>query len=148
VTALAALAALAILGCVPCFACGCNRRDDAPAPAGSVAQVPTAVPACARPAASIPWPEEFPLPAFAVASAIEPWAEGRMLHGVAPGSMREVVTALVRDLPRAGFRVVESEVERDDAEVEYEGKATHGKIALRPVPGCPGASEIRITATR
>jgi hypothetical protein len=138
----ARIVALAVL------AFGCNRSSDAPAPAGSTPHVTTIVPACARPAASIAWPAGFPAPIDAVAISIEPWAEGRMVRAVAPGTLRDVATTLVRDLPGAGFRVVESEVENDDAEVEYEGKATRGTIALRPASGCPGAIEVKITATR
>ena len=130
-----ALAGLALLSLA------CNRSGDAPAPAGSA-------PACARPSASIAWPAGIPAPSGAVATSVEPWAEGRMLRGVVPGTLRDVATALVRDLPGAGFRVIESEIEGGDAEVEYEGKTARGTIALRPAAACPGAIEVKITATR
>jgi len=128
---LAVVAALA-LGLV---ACGGGDDDDGPAAAAST------IPPCSAKAPGVDRPDGFPdglpLPTSFLATGADERSGGRLvLDGVTTDDFETTLHFLQKELPKAGYRLTEGEVEEHDAESNFSGHGVRGRWAIRVADGC------------
>jgi hypothetical protein len=112
-----------------------------------------ALPACARPAVTIArpgrLPRGFPLPAGTVFTRLfanrltrgVPTVEGRM-----PLGLDQATRFLNQELPRKGFKLMLPQRARGEFAAFYEVKGFGGRIKVRTLPACRGATSFSVSA--
>ncbi|MFF4211627.1 hypothetical protein ACFYZE_20165 [Streptomyces sp. NPDC001796] len=136
--------ATALAGCVLVLAAvtGCSaasEQSERPAVEAAAAPAPGGCPT----AASLPLPKDFPadlpVPEGAVVTSVEHRAGDRLVVStVVRGGFDSALTFLQKQLPKAGYRLKEGEVEEDDAESNFSSRTVEGRWTLRTVPDCAG----------
>jgi hypothetical protein len=108
----------------------------------------SALPDCAgaaktidRPAAL---PDEFPVPEGT--AFVEERSSGRftLVDARSPGDLDGVREFFEQELEGSGFRLSGGEAEEHEAETEFEGNGTSGRLVLRSIGGCSGAVRVGI----
>jgi hypothetical protein len=138
---LVALVAALLLAVASCG--GDDGDGDAQATAGSTIPTCTAkAPGAERPEG---FPRSLPLPTSFVVTGGEPRSGGRLvLDGVASDDFETTLHFLQRELPKAGYRLTEGEVEEHDAESNFSGHGLRGRWAIRVADGCPDRTTVEV----
>ena len=136
VAAVVAAAAVVGLG-------ACGGDDDKGSTAGST------VPVCSAKAPGVDrpdgFPDDLPLPSSFVATGSDERSEGRLvLDGVTTEDLRTTLHFLQQELPKAGYRLTEGEVEEDDAESNFSGHGMKGRWAIRVADGCTDRTTLSV----
>jgi hypothetical protein len=136
---LAALVAALALGLA---ACGGDDGDGASAATSTVPICTAKAPGADRPDG---FPADLPLPAAFVVTGSEQRSEGRVvLDGVATDDFETTLHFLQRELPKAGYRLTEGEVEEHDAESNFSGHGLRGRWAIRVADGCRDRTTLEV----
>lgn len=149
--AAALVAAAALAGCGGSSETGGTDADKKPEKRLTASSAPT--PVCVEQAKGatkeIPagFPREFPLPDGAVVYATQERSGGRkIVYAVVEADVKDVLHQLQADLPEAGFRLTEGEVEDRDAESDWTGNGYTGRWAIREVAECPDQTSVTVLA--
>lgn len=138
VLALAALAAVVVTGC---------GESEGEAAASRRAPTPVCVGQATEADVPATFPAAFPLPDRAVVYAAERRSGGRtIVYAVVDRDVKSVLAQLQKDVPGAGFRLTEGEVEDRDAESSWVGNGYAGRWAIREVAGCPEQTSVTVLA--
>jgi hypothetical protein len=105
------------------------------------------LPACARtgPAVTPPswFPHSFPLPKHTVLTGHRRVPGGFVIvEGVEPLDVLNAARFLVRELPKAGYRLGQGDSEPGEAETDFSGHGVAGRVKVRVIPGCSQATSI------
>ena len=135
-TNLMRLAAVVIAAAAVIGLGACGGDDDKDSAAGT-----TTIPVCTAKAPGVDRPDSFPddlpLPTSFVATGADERSEGRVvLDGVTTDDFTTTLHFLQQELPKAGYRLTEGEVEEDDAESNFSGHGMKGRWAIRVADGC------------
>lgn len=101
--------------------------------------------------ASVPssFPTEFPLPEGSKVHASEERSGSRtIVYAVVDRDVKAVLRQLQTDVPAAGFKLTEGEVEERDAESNWTGNGYTGRWAIREVAGCPDQTSVSVLAAK
>jgi hypothetical protein len=139
---LVGLVALVAALALPLVACG-GDDGDGPAASGST------IPPCTAKAPGVDrpdgFPDDLPLPSSFIATGAESRSGGRLVvDGVATDSFETTLHFLQRELPKAGYRLTEGEVEEHDAESNFSGHGLRGRWAIRVADGCPDRTTLEV----
>lgn len=150
----AALAALALSGA---GACGGGAASPA---APTAAHPPTTGPVVVTPSVALPcsaavglalptgWPAAVPLPPGFVVTRTERRSGDRLIaYGRAPGDFHGVVTFFNAQLPKAGFRQLNGQLDPFDAESDFTGPGHDGRWATGLSPDCADRANLTVLVT-
>ena len=137
---LAAQLALVLAGC------GGSKVPTASAPA-------TGLPPCANagPAVSVPseFPNSFPLPPGTVITSSQRSQTGVIVvGGFIPMEFKKIVAFFQRELPAAGYQLLEGDAEMDEAESTFSGRGFRGKWKVNGILNCQGAVTLTIAVSK
>ena len=116
----------------------------------TVGQAPTFV--CVEKATEKPLPAGFPktfaLPAGSVVIGSEKRSAGRVIiYAVSPHDVKSTLHSM-QQIPAAGIKLTEGEVEERDAESNWEGNGYLGRWAIREMPNCTGQTSVTVLAQK
>jgi hypothetical protein len=95
------------------------------------------------------FPSDFPLPPGSVVIGSERRDQGQVIvYAVSPKDVKTTLHSLQHDLPAAGYKLTEGEVERDDAESNWTGNGYRGRWAIRVIDGCGGNTSVTVLAQK
>lgn len=122
-----------------------NRADKQLAASG--APTPICVEQATKADVPEPFPTAFPLPDRSVVFASEQRSGGRtIVYAVIDRDVKSVLKELQTDVPAAGFKLTEGEVEERDAESNWTGNGYTGRWAIREVANCTDQTSITVLA--
>ncbi|MFF3565423.1 hypothetical protein ACFYXS_35835 [Streptomyces sp. NPDC002574] len=85
------------------------------------------------------FPENLPVPDGAVVTSVEHRTGGRLVVAtVVRGGFDSTLAFLHKRLPKAGYILMEGEVEEDDAESNFSSTSVRGRWTLRKMSDCEG----------
>ena len=148
VLALALLAAAALAGC------GGGESDEDKAAEKQLRASGAPTPVCADQVpdpATVPeaFPADFPLPDGAVIYGSERRSGGRtIVYAVVDRDVKAVLKQLQSEVPAAGFKPFEGEVEERDAESNWKGNGYTGRWAIREVAGCTEQTSVTVLSAK
>jgi hypothetical protein len=147
------LVAIAITASVALTGCGGGESDAEKQAEKQLANSGAPTPVCVEQAkeASFPasFPTEFPLPDGSKVYASEERSEGRtIVYAVVDRDVKAVLKQLQTDVPAAGFKLTEGEVEERDAESNWTGNGYTGRWAIREVAGCPDQTSVTVLSAK
>jgi hypothetical protein len=121
---------------------GCGGSGD------SGGGAPETLPACAKPADTIPRPEalpgDLPVPAGTVFTKIEtPFRGQSVVSGISPGDLEGTRSFYGDTLKDAGYNQGRPEAEPGETEALFTGKGVRGGWRANTIPECDGA--VRLT---
>ena len=147
------LAAIALTASVALTGCGGGESDAEKLKEKQLANSGAPTPVCVDQAKdeTVPasFPTEFPLPDGAKVYASEERSEGRtIVYAVVDRDVKAVLNQLQTDVPAAGFKLTEGEVEERDAESNWTGNGYTGRWAIREVAACPDQTSVTVLAAK
>ena len=147
------LVAFALTASVALTGCGGGDSDAEKAKekqlAGSGAPTPVCVDQAKDETVPASFPTEFPLPDGAKVYASEERSGGRtIVYAVVDRDVKAVLKQLQTDVPAAGFKLTEGEVEERDAESNWTGNGYTGRWAIREVAACPDQTSVTVLAAK
>lgn len=148
-----ALMALALVAAATLTGCGGGESEQAKAAEEQLAASGAPTPVCSERAheTRVPasFPSAFPLPQGSVVFGSEERSEGRtIVYAVVDRDVKTVLAQLQKEVPGAGFRLTEGEVEERDAESNWSGNGYTGRWAIREVAGCPEQTSVTVLAAK
>jgi hypothetical protein len=148
-----ALIALVLVTAAALAGCGSGESDEdkksekqlrasgAPTPVCVDQAKDTAVPAA--------FPSQFPLPEGAKVYATQKRSGGRtIVYAVVDRDVKAVLKQLQSEVPAAGFKPSEGEVEERDAESNWKGNGYTGRWAIREVADCTGQTSVTVLSAK
>lgn len=147
------LVALAIAASVALTGCGGGDSDAEKLKEKQLAASGAPTPVCVDQAkeASVPaaFPTQFPLPEGSKVYASQERSGGRtIVYAVVDRDVKAVLKQLQTDVPAAGFKLTEGEVEERDAESNWTGNGYTGRWAIREVAGCPDQTSVTVLSAK
>lgn len=93
------------------------------------------------------FPASFPWPPNTVVIGSEQRSENRVIvTAISADAEKDVLSALQKDLPAAGYTLSHGEVESGDAESDWSATGWHGRWAIRAIPGCDNDTVVTVLA--
>ncbi len=93
------------------------------------------------------FPASFPWPAHTVVIGSEQRSEKRVIvTAISSDAEKDVLSALQKDLPAAGYTLSNGEVESGDAESDWSATGWKGRWAIRAIPGCDNDTVVTVLA--
>ena len=147
------LFALALTASVALTGCGGGESDAEKQAEKQLAESGAPTPVCVEQAKeeSVPasFPTAFPLPEGSKVYGSEERSEGRtIVYAVVDRDVKAVLKQLQTDVPAAGFKLTEGEVEERDAESNWTGNGYTGRWAIREVAGCPDQTSVTVLSAK
>ena len=114
---------------------------------------PAQLPACAKPAKTIPRPDalpgELPTPGGTVFTMVEkPYPEQHVVSAVSPGSLESTRSFYEDSLGDAGFQQGAGESEPGETEALFTGRGVRGGWRANTIPRCDGAIRLTLVIVR
>ena len=143
------LVAFALTASVALTGCGGGESDAEKLAEKQLANSGAPTPVCVEQAgeASVPasFPTQFPLPEGSKVYASEERSGGRtIVYAVVDRDVKAVLKQLQTDVPAAGFKLTEGEVEERDAESNWTGNGYTGRWAIREVASCTSQTSVTV----
>jgi len=104
---------------------------------------------CAKDVTAVSLPAAYPrtaaLPGGYLVTKVENRSEGRIVvTGVSPKDFRATLADMQRTFSANGWTLSQGEVEKDDAESNFEGNGFRGRWAIRAIEQCPGNTGVSV----
>jgi hypothetical protein len=91
------------------------------------------------------FPRSLPLPEGTVLTRHHRTSDGFIVvEGLEPLELHDAALFLLREIPKAGYRLARGETEGDEAETEFFGRGVSGHIRLHALPACEAATKLAI----
>jgi hypothetical protein len=147
------LAVIGLTASVALTGCGGGDSDAEKLHEKQLADSSAPTPVCVEQAneESVPasFPTAFPLPEGSKVYASQQRSKGRtIVYAVVDRDVKAVLKQLQADVPAAGFKLTEGEVEERDAESNWNGNGYTGRWAIREVAGCPDQTSVTVLSAK
>ena len=94
------------------------------------------------------FPTTFALPDGSVVIGSEKRSDGRVIvYAVSPHDVKSTLHSM-QQIPAAGFKLTEGEVEENDAESNWTGNGYLGRWAIREMPDCTNQTSVTVLAQK
>jgi hypothetical protein len=107
---------------------------------------------CGLHPAAVPAPRElpssYPLPRHTVITRVQRVRGVVVVRGIQPLGIRDAGRFLIKDLPRAGYRLGYGDAEAIEVETDFVGHGSVGRVKVHTLPGCAHATSVVVALVR